>query len=104
MASRKDHLARERRAGALTTRAKLALLVIAAGVVVFAVSMVMMGGDTFGAGSSRERQAIQLRAWVTLEGRAVPSVAAVAGVAITARGVVVGSSARVRRPADRRRA
>lgn len=94
----KDHLARQQRATRLTRDEKRALAVILLGVVVFAVSMATMGGDTAGVDSSRERMSIQFEAWVTLDGRPLPSVTALVGIAIAVLGIVLGNRAYARRP------
>ena len=96
----RDHLERQRRAVTLTGNEKKALVIILLGVAVFAVSMVLMGGDTFGVQSSRERMAIQFKAWVTFNGRPVPSVTAVVGIAVAVWGVRVSNRAHARRAPD----
>lgn len=100
MAQKKDHIARQQRATKLTGGEKWALAVILLGAVVFAVSMVSMGGDVAGKGT-RASMGIQFRTWVTLDGRPVPSVTALVGIAIAVWGVLAANRAHSRRPADR---
>ena len=97
----KDHLTRQQSATRLTRDEKKALAIILLGVVVFAVSMVTMGGDTSGVQSSRERMGIQLEAWVTLDGRPLPSITAVLGIGSAILGVVLANRAHARRPSDK---